>query len=101
MAKKVFILAIGQIPDPIKHPIEAMRTVEFIRKLKGIVGVHPNEPGYILLCFDSLGNAVAARNILIEYTLQSGCVGKNIMNGEISDDNMKLTVLDVAKDCIK
>lgn len=101
MAKKVFVMAIGTIPNPYEHPIEAKRTVDFIKKLKGLVGIHPKPPEFTLLCFDSLGHAVAARNMLTEYTIQPGSVSNYIMNGEISDDHKNLTVLDVAKDCIK
>jgi hypothetical protein len=101
MAREVFILAIGSVPDPFEHPAAAKRTVEFISKLKGLVGVHPKPPEYTLLCFDSIANAVAARNMLIEFTVKSGCVGNYIMNGEISDDQQMLNIRNVAKDCTR
>ena len=97
MARKIFVLGTGVLPDPFKQPAESIATIKFISQLPGIVAIH-TEPKYALLCFDSLDAAVTSHNMLTEYAELSGSVMYEIRSGELSDDLQELTVFGVVKD---
>lgn len=80
---KFFAFVIGVI-DPFRDREAADRAVEFIKKLPGLVGVHPNAD-YTVLVFDTLENAITSRAIYTETGNQAAYI---IMNAEIGNDGV-------------
>lgn len=60
--KKAYTVAIGNIPlFPRK---ETRQAVEYIKTLKGFIGVHPVYPRGTLCLFETKNDAIGARNLM-------------------------------------
>lgn len=74
---KVYTVAVGNV-DPTNR--RSIKAVEYIAKLKGLVGVHPHYPDGTLILFDTENNAKIARNMMNAKGIQTG---RNICEVEI------------------
>ena len=80
---KAYTVAVGNI-NPLNRG--SRRTVKFISKLKGLLGVHPCPPDGTLILFDTENNAKIARNEMNAVGILTGC---NICEVEIDDKYAK------------
>lgn len=91
-----YAFAIGQLPDPLLHPIRARKTADFFKTLPGFIGLHiVSDPrrNATLLVFDTLNNAKIARN---RIGATGNSTAKHIMRAKLENDGQTITILDVA-----
>lgn len=87
---KCYAFAIGGLPDPLLHPIQARKVRDFIVSLEGLAGMHLYDRYHTLLAFETMNQAKRARNRIRDA---GNPVGNHIMNTEISEDRKMMTVL--------
>lgn len=84
-----YTISIPNIPDPIRHPIQAKKVTEFLKTLPGLVGIHPHYPEGTILFFDTVEHA---RFAWAKFTLEGNECGKYIMRAEFSEDGTSVTI---------
>lgn len=93
---KCYVFAVGGLPDPILHPKQARKVMEFFQGLKGLTGIHLYDRYHTLLVFETLNQAKIARSRI--YYEKGNAVGKNILEAELTDDKQHLTVMKKAEE---
>lgn len=88
--RMLYSVTIGNF-DPLKK--ESIRALEFVSKLEGLVGVHPEYPRGTFLFFDTLNQAKRGRNRLQAVGIKTGT---NIMRCESDDQLSFVEVKEVA-----
>lgn len=79
---RVFSVATGVVSPFLK---KSRAAVDYITKLEGFVAVHPTPDGqYTLWLFDSVQNAIGAKNLMDHKGIQ---VGNNICEFEVAKDD--------------
>lgn len=73
-------------PDPDKEPEQAEAATRFLKTMKGLKGICPHEKGIVLLVFDAVENARAAKWKLEEFAT----IKLDIIEGTLSEDAKKL-----------
>lgn len=79
-----YAFAVGGMPDPVRHPIEARKVKRFMDGLEGLIGVNLHSRYQTLLIFETLNQAKIARN---QLGAAGNHTGRNIMKCEIQHDD--------------
>lgn len=88
---RVFSVSTGRVDVFFKKSREA---AEYVVKRPGFIGVHPTEDGnYTLWLFDTVNNAIGAKNLMKFRGIQ---VGNNICEFEIKDEGQTIEFVGVA-----
>lgn len=81
-------------PNPEKEPEQADAAMKFLQRMKGIKGFCPHESGNMVIVFERLEDARAAKWKLEEFAP----VPLSIIEGTITKDGKKLNCNRVLKD---